>query len=123
MAIQLKKHSNQLLTISEDSKLKLSDLKSYDLLADSSPTKSSLKSLLFDPDRDILLLGDSDGSLHLYSLLSNLLDYQVSLQLRSHSPIRSMCLSLGSFYLVAASLDGSLSILELGKPGKERFIK
>lgn len=34
-----------------------------------------------------------------------------------------MCTSSGATYLVAGASDGTLSVFELGPPGKERFMK
>jgi len=47
----------------------------------------------------------------------------LSIQTTAKSCIRGLCTNEAWTYLVAGGTDGSLSVFELGKSGKERFAK
>ena len=45
------------------------------------------------------------------------------LQTTARACIRGLCVNDGASYLVGAGTDGTLSVLEIGKPKGERFSK
>jgi hypothetical protein len=85
---------------------------------------SGLKCLLYSEQRDVLFIADGEGYIYAYTVAANGTPEQMmKIQTNSKSCIRSLCLSTGGTYMVAGAVDGSLSILEMGKPRQERFTK
>ncbi len=80
------------------------------------------------------MIGDGEGVIYIYNqnavskiLLMRVLQHPPELvykaQTTAASCIRGLCLSTGGSYMVAGSVDGSLSIFELGRLKQERFTK
>jgi hypothetical protein len=80
-------------------------------------------SLIHDKKNERMFLANEGGAIYVYSISGyeqNLLNL---VQTSSKSPIRGMHVDYKKLYIFTASSEGKISVLELGLPGKERFIK
>eukprot|EP00349_Pseudokeronopsis_sp_Brazil_P009175 CAMPEP_0202961928 /NCGR_PEP_ID=MMETSP1396-20130829/6027_1 /ASSEMBLY_ACC=CAM_ASM_000872 /TAXON_ID= /ORGANISM="Pseudokeronopsis sp., Strain Brazil" /LENGTH=316 /DNA_ID=CAMNT_0049682157 /DNA_START=155 /DNA_END=1105 /DNA_ORIENTATION=- len=114
---------NMLYSIGEDGRFKITDINLKSTVYEVSPGKSGLKYMVYEQQRGIFILADADGFIYLYNALTNPPELLASIQSQSRSCIRGLTLSDGGYYLFAGASDGSMSVFEMGKPGKERFIK
>lgn len=53
-------------SISEDGKFKVTEVYSHTVVADFAPGKSSLKTMIFSPERSVFLIADGDGFIYVY---------------------------------------------------------
>lgn len=67
MGLTVLQNTNYLLSISDDSKLKVIIPKTKQILTEISPRKSAMKSLLYLKEREVAIIGDGEGYIHIYN--------------------------------------------------------
>ncbi len=66
MGLDINKRFGHLMSISEDGKFKTTDLKTRTILSEIAPGKSGLKYMKYLDERDVIVIADGDGFVHIY---------------------------------------------------------
>jgi len=67
MGLAADKTFGYVYSIGEDGKFKLTDVNSHSVVCDLQPGKSALKHMVYNPQRAIFIIGDSDGFIYIYN--------------------------------------------------------
>ena len=87
------------------------------------PGKRKLKNLVIDKPNSRLFLTSGDGQIYIYSMETHPPKQLVCVSTFSRSVIRGLFINFKKGYLFTTCMDGTISCFELGKPGREKFMK
>lgn len=84
MGLAVEKKLGFVYSVSEDGKFKVTEINSVSVVTDLTPGKSGLKALIYNPERQIFILGDGDGFVYIYN--SSLVKLHYLLTTLQHPP-------------------------------------
>ncbi len=87
------------------------------------PGKSKLKNLVIDKPNSRIFITSGDGMIYIYSMESHPPKQLVCVSTFSKSVIRGLFINFKKGYLFTTCMDGTISVFELGLPGREKFLK
>lgn len=79
--------------------------------------------LVYDKKNERIFLTNEVGVITIYTTTTFPPTLLNSIQTSSKATIRGIHIDYKKFYIFTSTLDGKISVLDLGLPGKERFIK
>jgi WD40 repeat protein len=123
MGISYDSKTGYVYTCSSDKKFIISELAYPENFTEVTTGSHGFTNLVFDKKNDRLFLTNEVGVVFIYSISSFPPILLYSVQTSSKSNIRGICIDYKKLYIFTATLAGRISILDLGLPGKERFIK
>jgi WD40 repeat protein len=109
-------------TCSSDKKFIVSEINYQESLTEVTTGSHGFTNMICDKKNDRLFLTNEVGVVFVYST-SFPPTLLTSVQTASKSSIRGFNIDYKKFYIFTGTMNGRLSILDLGLPGKERFIK
>jgi WD40 repeat protein len=134
-ACELKPHSHRVMGISfdhkigylyscsSDKKFIVSEINYQQSVQEIANSTHGFTSLIHDKKNERMFLANEGGAIYVYSISGYEQTLLNMVQTSSKSPIRGLHVDYRKLYIFAASSGGKISVLELGLPGKERFIK
>jgi hypothetical protein len=78
MGLTVDKRLGYVYSISEDGKFKVTEINSKSVVIELTPGRSSLKHMIYDPERAIFIIADGDGIVYIYNAMSHLPELTVS---------------------------------------------
>ena len=66
MGISVDRKFGYVYSVGEDAKFKVTEINSSQVVNEMTPGKSGLKYLIHNKERQILIMGDGDGFIHIY---------------------------------------------------------
>ena len=89
-----------------------------------------LKGLQYDPENQRIFIINGAGILYIYTLTEKPPKLIKAVETGSNGVLRDLCIEYGRGYIftcksieMLGAMDGMISVLETGKPGKDRFTK
>ena len=79
--------------------------------------------MIFDKKNERIFLSNEGGIVSIYSINTFPPTLLHTVQTSSKSSIRGFHIDYRKFYIFTGSVNGKICVLDLGLPGKERFIK
>lgn len=67
MGLAVEKKLGFVYSVGEDGKFKVTEINSASVVTELTPGKSSLKYLIYNPERAIFIMADGDGYIYIYS--------------------------------------------------------
>jgi hypothetical protein len=123
MGISLDSKIGYIYTCSTDKKFVVSEINYQQSVQEIAVSTHGYTNLLHDKKNERMFLTNEAGCVFVYSISG----YQQTLLNQVHTSartaIRGFHIDYRKFFIFTASSDGKISILDLGLPGKERFIK
>jgi hypothetical protein len=121
MGLAFDHRSGNVYSCSSDKKFLVVELNYSNNLVEVASGSHGFTNLIYDKKNDRFFLSNEVGVVFVYSVQGlNLLN---SIQTSCKSSVRGLHVDYKKFYIFTATTGGSIGILELGLPGKERFIK
>ena len=123
MGLSLDDKNGYVYSCSSDKKFMLSDFSNYSSSMEIAQSNFGFTAMIFDKNNDRLFLTDEGGVFRVF-LTNTYPPTLVSLiQTHSTSCIRGLDIDFKKQYIFTGTNKGNISILDLGNPGKEKFIK
>jgi hypothetical protein len=121
MGIAFDPKSGYIYSCSTDKKFTITEINYQENVFDIAVGTHGFTNLVYDKKNERFFLSNEVGVVFVYSVQGpNLLS---SVQTSAKASIRGFHVDYKKFYIFTASLAGRIGVLELGLPGKERFIK
>jgi hypothetical protein len=121
MGLAYDHRSGNIYSCSTDKRFLVTELNYQDNVVEITTSSHGFTNLIYDKKNDRFFLSNEVGAILVYSVQGlNLLN---TVQTTSNSSIRGLHVDYKKFYIFTATMDGKIGVLELGLPGKERFIK
>jgi hypothetical protein len=115
--------SGYIYSCSTDKKFIISDVNYHDQVTEVMTSSHGFTNLVFDKKNERIFLTNEVGVLYVYSTNTFPPTLLNSVQTSSKASIRGIHIDYKKFYIFLGSVNGKISVLDLGLPGKERFIK
>jgi WD40 repeat protein len=123
MGISFDSKTGYIYTCSSDKKFIVSEINYQESVTEVTTGSHGFTNMVFDKKNERLFLTNEVGVVFVYSVNTFPPTLLSSVQTSSKSSIRGFHIDYRKFYIFAGTIVGRLSILDLGLPGKERFIK
>ena len=123
MGIAFDSKTGYIYTCSSDKKFIVSEINYQESVTEVTSGSHGFTNLVFDKKNDRIFLTNEVGVVFVYSISGFPPTLLSSIQTSSKNSIRGFNIDYKKFYIFTGTLAGRLSILDLGLPGKERFIK
>ena len=134
-ALKLKPHTNRVMGLafdeknkyiyscSTDKKFMLSDMSTNSTSIEIAQSTHGFTALIFEKENDRLFLTDEGGNLRVF--LTNTYPPTLINSIQTHTTncIRGLDIDFKKQYIFTGTNIGNISILDLGNPGKEKYIK
>ncbi len=132
---ELKPHSNRIMGLcfdsksgyiyscSSDKKFVVSEINYQESVTEVTTGSHGFTNMLCDKKNERLFLTNEVGVVFVYSVSTFPPTLLTSVQTSSKTSIRGFYIDYKKYYIFSATLAGKISVLDLGQPGKERFIK
>jgi WD40 repeat protein len=123
MGLALDEKNNYIYSCSSDKKFMLSDLSNYSKSIEIAQSNFGFTALILDKDNERLFLTDEGGVLRVF--LTNTYPSTLVACVQTHTTncIRALDIDFKKQYIFTGTNKGDISILDLGNPGKEKYIK
>ena len=123
MGLALDEKNNYIYSCSSDKKFMLSDLSNYSKSIEIAQGNFGFTALILDKDNERLFLTDEGGVLRVF--LTNTYPSTLVACVQTHTTncIRALDIDFKKQYIFTGTNKGDISILDLGNPGKEKYIK
>jgi hypothetical protein len=108
---------------STDKKFIVSEVNFHDQVTEVIKSSHGFTNLVYDKKNERIFLTNEVGVLYVYSTTHFPPTLLNSVQTSSKASIRGIHVDYKKFYIFLGSTNGKISVMELGLPGKERFIK
>jgi hypothetical protein len=123
MGVSFDSKSGYIYSCSSDKKFVVSEINYQESVTEVTTGSHGFTNLLSDKKNDRLFLTNEVGVVFVYSVSTFPPTLLTSVQTSSKTSIRGLYIDYKKFYIFTATLSGRISVLDLGQPGKERFIK
>eukprot|EP00826_Nyctotherus_ovalis_P036083 TRINITY_DN3170_c0_g1_i14.p1 TRINITY_DN3170_c0_g1~~TRINITY_DN3170_c0_g1_i14.p1 ORF type:complete len:266 (+),score=83.40 TRINITY_DN3170_c0_g1_i14:989-1786(+) len=123
MGLAIDGKKNWILSVAEDKKFKVADLSYQEAQADIQPDVAPLKNLEYDEENQRVFIISGSGQLFIYSLAEKPPKLVRESETGSKDVLRDLSVDYMRNYIFTCAMDGMISVLETGKPGKDRFTK
>jgi WD40 repeat protein len=123
MGIAFDSKTGYIYTCSTDKKFIVSEINYQESVTEVATGSHGYTNLVYDRKNERIFLTNSVGVVFVYSVNTFPPTLLSSLQTSSRDSIRGFHIDYKKFYMFCGSMEGKISVLELGFPGKERFIK
>jgi WD40 repeat protein len=123
MGIAFDLKSGYIYSCSTDKKFIISDITYQDSLTEVANDKYGFTNMVFDKKNERIFLTNEGGLVSVYSVNTFPPTLLNTVATSSKGSIRGFHVDYKKFYIFSGSVAGKICILELGLPGKERFIK
>jgi WD40 repeat protein len=123
MGIAFDPKSGYIYSCSTDKKFIISEINYQESVTEVSNDKYGYTNMVFDKKNERLFLTNENGSVMAYSVNTFPPTLLNTVSTTSKGSIRGFHIEYKKFYMFTGSVVGKICVLELGLPGKERFIK
>lgn len=123
MGIAFDSKTGYIYSCSSDKKFIVSEINYQESVTEITTGSHGFTNLIFDRKNERLFLTNEVGVVFAYSISTFPPTLLTSVQTSSKSSIRGLYIDYKKFYIFTGTLAGRIGILDLGLPGKERFIK
>jgi len=123
MGIDINPKKNAVYTCSNDKKFVVTYLTDEKLHHEVETNHARFTNLYFDKENDRIFLINSIGQVNIYLANEEIPVCVKVVQTHSKNPLRGLEVSLRKYYIFASSMKGDISVLELGTPGREKFVE
>jgi WD40 repeat protein len=123
MGISFDSKSGYIYSCSSDKKFVVSEINYQESVTEVTTGSHGFTNLVSDKKNERLFLTNEVGVVFVYSVSTFPPTLLTSVQTSSKTSIRGLYIDYKKFYIFTATITGRISVLDLGQPGKERFIK
>jgi WD40 repeat protein len=123
MGIHFDSKTGYIYSCSSDKKFIVSEINYQESVTEVTSGSHGFTNLVCDKKNERLFITNEVGVLFVYSISTFPPTLLTSVQTSSKSNIRAIHIDYKKFYIFTGTLAGKISVLDLGLPGKERFIK
>jgi hypothetical protein len=123
MGITFDSRSGYIYSCSSDKRFVVSEINYQESVTEVTVGSHGFTNMVCDKKNERLFLTNEVGVLFVYSISTFPPTLLTSVQTSSKSSIRGLYIDYKKFYIFTSTLAGRISVLDLGLPGKERFIK
>ena len=123
MGIGFDEKNNYIYSCSSDKKFMLSDLSNYSTSLEIVRNLYGFTALILENDNDRLFLTDEGGALRVFVTNTYPPTFMCLVQTHTTNCIRALDIDFKKQLIFTGTNKGDISILELGNPGKEKYIK
>ena len=123
MGLGFDEKNNYIYSCSTDKKCMLSDLSNFSTPLEITRNLFGFTTLILDKDNDRLFLTDEGGALRVFVTNTYPPTFMNLIQTHTTNCIRALDIDFKKQLIFTGTNKGDISILELGNPGKEKYIK
>ena len=123
MGIHYDSKTGYIFSCSSDKKFIVSEINYQESVTEVATGTHGFTNLVADKKNSRLFLTNEVGVVSIYSNSSFPPTLLTSVQTSSKTSIRALHVDYKKMYMFTGTADGKLGVLELGLPGKERFLK
>ena len=123
MGICFDSKSGYIYSCSSDKKFVVSEINYQESVTEVTTGSHGFTNMTCDKKNERLFLTNEVGVIFVYSISTFPPTLLTSVQTSCKTSIRGLYIDYKKFYIFSATITGKISILDLGLPGKERFIK
>lgn len=123
MGIALDAKVGYIYSVSSDKKFILSEANHSSSSIEIAVSNSGYTNLFYDKKADRLFTTNESGEITIYSTQTNPPCEIGQVQIGDRTSIRGFNVELKKLYIFSGTMGGKISIIELGQPGKEKFLK
>lgn len=123
MGIHYDSKTGYIYSCSSDKKFIVSEINYQESVTEVANASHGFTNLLCDKKNNRIFVTNEVGVVSIYSIASFPPTLLSSVQTSSKNSIRALHVDYRKMYIFTGSADGKLGVLELGLPGKERFVK
>ena len=123
MGIAFDSKTGYIYSCSSDKKFIISEINYQESVTEVTTGSHGFTNLNYDRKNERIFLSNEVGVISVYSVSTFPPTLLCSVQTSSKSSIRGMTIDLKKYYIFTGSMAGKISLIDLGPPGKERFIK
>ena len=123
MGIAFDHKTGYIYSCSSDKKFIVSEINYQESVTEVTLGSHGFTNLVFEKKNERIFLTNEVGVVFVYSTANFPPTLVNSVQTSSKSAIRGLHIDFKKFYIFTSSIEGKICLLDLGLPGKERFIK
>jgi WD40 repeat protein len=123
MGISFDSRSGYIYSCSSDKRVIVSEINYQESVTEVTVGSHGFTNMFCDKKNERLFLTNEVGVLFVYSISTFPPTLLTSVQTSSKNSIRGLYIDYKKFYIFTSTLAGKISVMDLGLPGKERFIK
>ena len=123
MGIYYDSKTGYVYSCSSDKKFIVSEINFHESVNEVITSSHGFTNLICDKKDSRIFLSNEVGVLSIYSIASFPPTLLTSVQTSCKHSIRALHIDYKKMYIFTGTADGKLGVLDLGLPGKERFVK
>jgi WD40 repeat protein len=123
MGIAFDSKTGYIYSCSSDKKFIISEINYQENVTEVTTGSHGFTNLVYDRKNERIFLTNDVGVVSVYSVSTFPPTLLSSIQTSNKTSIRGLSIDYKKFYIFTGTMGGKISLLELGPPGKERFLK
>lgn len=123
MGIAFDSKTGYIYSCSSDKKFIISEINYQESVTEVATGSHGFTNLVYDRKNERIFLSNEVGVVSVYSVSTFPPTLLSSVQTNSRSSIRGISVDYKKYYIFTGSMGGQISLIDLGPPGKERFMR